>query len=252
MQRPFLPPRNTLANILHLDGTLAHKIFLIHPYAIDLLSLEAHNLNNTSVVLRVIGPGSSALLMSDLELAGWQQIRRNHSTLHSDFLKFPHHGGAWQLIDADDLLNVVRPSAVVISVGTVGEKYKHPHKDVFAALAKHSHIRVMCTQATNQCQISVQDKQISVIKQLDLQASNNGRERIGSKHGCPCAGTVIIELREEMNILQPSIDVHRDIIIIPHFKAHKCIIEQAEQPVQVALVVRESVAQDSTNLHMVG
>lgn len=127
-------------------------MYLVHPYASDFIGLESQGLNDTSVVLRVIGPGSSALLTGDLEPAGWQQLRKNHPDLRSDILKFPHHGGAWQAVDADDLLNTLQPSAVVISVGTEGGKYKHPHKDVFAALSTRPHIRVLCTQATSQCQ----------------------------------------------------------------------------------------------------
>lgn len=233
VQRGDLPPRNTLANILNLEGVLAHNVFLTHPYFMDLPSLESQCLNNTSVVLHIIGPGSSALLTGDLEPAGWQQLLKNHPDLHSDVLKFPHHGGAWQAVDADNLLNTVQPSAVVISVGTEGEKYKHPHKDVFAALAAHPHIRVLCTQATSQCQTSVRDKQGFVIRQLDVQASNNNRLRIGSKGGCPCAGTVIIELGDKMGVLQPSVNVHHDLIIIPHFLEHQCVIEHTKQPVGV-------------------
>ena len=229
MQRGVLPPSNTLANILRLDGVLARNVFLIHPYGSKLSGLESQGLNNTSVVLRVNGPGSSALLTGDLEPAGWQQLRKNHLDLRSDVLKFPHHGGAWKATDADDLLDTVQPSTVVISVGTEGEKYKHPHEDVFAALSERPRIRLLCTQATNQCQASVRDKHVSVIQQLDLQATNNGHRRIGSKAGCPCAGTIIIELGREMCVFQPSVNVHRDAIIIPHFTKHKCTIEAAGQ-----------------------
>lgn len=239
VQRGTFPPKNTLANILDLDGTLARNMYLVHPYAGDFIGLESKGLNNTSVALYVKGPGSSALLTGDLEPAGWQGLLKNHPVLHSDVLKFPHHGGTWQAIDADNLLKTVQPSAVVISVGTEGEKYRHPHKDVFAALAKYPNIRVLCTQATNQCQSSVLDKRVPVIKQLDLQASSNSQQRIGSKskQGCPCAGTVIVELGDEMRVLQPSLNVHYELIIGPHFKTHQCIIKGARQR---ALVVKEA------------
>lgn len=53
----------------------------------------------------------------------------------------------------------------------------------------------------------------------------NGYPVLGSKQGCPCAGTVIIELSDEVRVLQPDKTFHRQSIIEPHFKGHKCNIE---------------------------
>ena len=126
-------------NSLPFKGTLARNIYLIHPYAADLFNgLETKGLNNTSVVLHIISSGSSALLTGDLEPAGWKLLQENRPHLHSDVLKFPHHGGKWNAEDTKSLLDAVQPSVVVISVGTEGEKYKHPNKEVFQTLAVQS------------------------------------------------------------------------------------------------------------------
>lgn len=207
---------------LPFEGTLAKSLRLVHPYHADYNELKTKGLNNTSVVLQIIGPSSSALLMADLEPEGWQQLKENHLNIHSDVLKFPHHG-AWKDGDADILLDSLRPSIVVISVGTEAyEKYNHPNPHVFTALAKRPHIRVLCTQATNQCQQAVQNEKDSIVNQFKAQAVKNGDHLIPSKHGCPCAGTVIIELGEEAHVIQPEAKFHRELIIERHFKDHKC------------------------------
>lgn len=211
---------------LPFKGTLAKNIYLIHPYAFDLFNgLEIKGLNNTSIVLHIISSGSSVLLTGDLEPAGWKLLQKNHPHLHSDLLKFPHHGGAWNAEDTKSLLDAVQPSVVVISVGTVGEKYKHPNKEVFQTLAlpEYSHIQVLCTQATNQCQMKVSDQRQAITQLLDQQANSRGRDRVGSRRGCPCAGTIIIELDDGLRVIQPLSTFHQDSIIMPHFKTHKCV-----------------------------
>src|SRR5207249_9883258 len=146
------------------------------------------------VVLRIKGSGSSALLTGDLEPEGWQQLQANHPDLQSDILKFPHHGGAWDQVSAEELLDNIQPSVVVISVGSEGYKYKHPNEHVFVALAQRPHIRVLCTQATDQCQKVVLNHRDAVMRQLKAEADKNDYLMIGSRRGCPCAGTVIMAL----------------------------------------------------------
>ncbi len=210
---------------VQIRGTLAKNIQLLYPYATDLYRWGPQGLNNTSVVLQFLGPASSALLTGDLEPEGWRVLQAIYPDLHSDILKFPHHGGAWNESNTKALLDAVQPSVVVISVGTVGEKYNHPNKEVFDVLSSppYSHIRVLCTQATKQCQAAVSDQKQSVIQCLDQQAGDNGLKRIGSKRGCPCAGTIIVELGEKARVVQPTTVFHQEKIILPHFRAHKCI-----------------------------
>ncbi len=207
-----------------IQGILAENMDLIHPWGIEISDLEKKGLNNTSVILRIVGPNSSALLTGDIEPEGWKVLKSNYARLQSDVLKFPHHGGAWKGSNVDDLLDTVNPSIVVLSVGSNGyEKYTHPHPDVFAALAKRPHIRVLCTQATSQCQNVVPVSKNLVIEQLETQAGKYGRELIGSKRGCPCAGTIVVELSDTLKIIQPEPLFHRNSIIKPYHKQHRCI-----------------------------
>ncbi len=212
---------------LPFEGVLSKSLQLLHPYFADYLDLKTKSLNNTSTVLRITSSKASVLLTGDLEPEGWRQLCTNHPDLHSDVLKFPHHGGAWKSEDVDALLDQVNPSIVVISVGSEGfERYIHPHPDVFTALAKRPHIRVLCTQATNQCQHQqlVQNERASVVNHFKAEADKKGHQFFlsNSKKSCPCAGTIIIELGNEAYVLQPEMRFHRGSIIEPHFKTHKC------------------------------
>lgn len=221
----FINPQvERMPTTLRFGGELAKNILLIHPYVFDIPDLQAKGLNSTSVVLRITGAGSSALLTGDLEPAGWKELCKNYpiANLQSDVLKFPHHGGAWTRENADDLLDTVNPSIVVISVGSKGYKrYTHPHPDVFEVLKKRPNIHLLCTQATNQCQQYVMVQRGTIRDLLIKQASKNGQKLIGSKRGCPCAGTIVIELDESARVIQPEILLHQQTII-PHFKNHQC------------------------------
>jgi len=111
---------------------------------------------------------------------------------------------------------------VVISVGSEGQRYNHPNPSVLAALSKRPHIRVLCTQATDQCRQAVLSQRTAVVNLLKVQANGSGRKLIGSNRGCPCAGTIIIELKDKARILQPDVYFHEQSIIMPHFADHKC------------------------------
>jgi beta-lactamase superfamily II metal-dependent hydrolase len=211
---------------LPFKGRIATTIHLIHPYAADFEVLEAKGLNDTSIVLRVNGAGTSALLTGDLEPFGWRQLADNHQGLSSDLLKFPHHGGAWNCPDTDALLSRTEPSVVVISVGTgdlEGNKYGHPSEDVFAMLSRRR-VQLLCTQATNQCGNSALNKRSAIVAQYKAHGAQNGYEPIISRSGCLCAGTIVVELGDKVRILQPELEFHRKVIVVPHFQNHKCVI----------------------------
>ena len=214
------------------NSTLPKSLRLLHPTSAAITRLETRGLNNTSVVLRVVGPASSALLTGDLEPLGWEELVSNYREfLQCDVLKFPHHGGAWKDVDVNNLLDVVNPSIVIISVGSEGQRYNHPNPSVFAALAKRPHIRVLCTQATGQCRQAVLGQKDAVVDLLKGRLNGSGSKLFRSNRGCPCAGTIIIELKDQARVLQPDIPFHQESIIKPHFTDHKCNL--ADEPSKV-------------------
>lgn len=221
------PLRATRRSSLPFEGTLVKSLRLLHPPHFGYNKLRGSGLNNVSVVLQVRGPDSSVLLTGDLEPEGWQHLKAAYSDITSDVLKFPHHGGRWNKTDTDDLLTIVRPSTVIISVGS-DNTYNHPYPDVFTSLHNRSDIRLLCTQATNQChaQASVQNERSEVIDKFTAQSENARAFRTDvNNRQCPCAGTVIIELDDTPRIVQPDLAFHESLIKV-HFKAHKCNIHK--------------------------
>jgi len=220
------PLRVSARSSLPFDGTLVKSLRLLHPPFIGYNQLRSTGLNNISIVLRIIGTGSSVLLTGDLEPEGWQYLKAEHSEIVSDVLKFPHHGGAWGKTDSDDLLSVVQPSTVIISVGS-DNTYNHPHPDVFTSLHNRGNVRLLCTQVTNQChyQASVQNERSTVMSKFADQSRKTTMFLTNTKdRQCPCAGTVIIELDSKLRIVQPDITFHQ-ALIRTHFKNHQCNID---------------------------
>jgi hypothetical protein len=208
---------------LPIQGNIAQSLEVLHPPSFDLQDLKRHELNDISVVLRVTGTGASALLTGDLEPTGWQYLKDQNYELKSDVLKFPHHGGTWHKAETDDLLSVVQPSVVAISVGS-NNGYDHPYTGVFDALQKRRDLRLLCTQATDKCQTLVQGERDNIIFKFEQQSIKDTSFFLPPKEmQCPCAGSIIIELRDTPRIIQPNIAFHESLINV-HFKKHQCFI----------------------------
>lgn len=203
--------------VMPLEGTIE----LLHPRLADISELTLSGLNNTSGVIKVNGVACSALLMGDLQSVGWDYLKQNTTNLQSSVLKFPHHG-AWKEPEIADLLDSVDPSIVVISVGTQGSRYGHPNQHVLNAIANRTNTRLMCTQATSCCEMQVSVKRSAVIEEYKLWATNSDNYFVNKDSGCPCAGTVIVELGAEAVVLQPSSEFHINNIIC-HFERPQCL-----------------------------
>jgi hypothetical protein len=139
--------------------------------------------------------------------------------LTSDVLKFPHHG-AWNRGQVSQILDDVKPRFVVISVGT-SNTYDHPNQAVFAEISSRPNTRLLCTQATARC-----STKITTVRGEILKAMKSENELLASlserANGCPCAGTVIIELGETVKVLSPSLQLHVEQIIQPRMDKHQC------------------------------
>lgn len=200
---------------LPLEGIIE----LIHPWEADIQDLLSNGLNNTSGVIKVYGENCSALLTGDIEPFGWAQVEQ--SNVQSDVLKFPHHG-SWKNENVGEILNAVNPSFVVISVGTSGIRYGHPNKHVFEAISRLSNTRLLCTQATVQCSKELISNRIQLINSFRKQNSQVDAFFFQEQSGCPCSGTVIVELSDSVRILQPDPEFHQKQIINSFYGNHRC------------------------------
>jgi hypothetical protein len=209
-------------------GTFGQVLEVVHPWHAHLHMLSGSGLNDTSVVLRVRGSGSSALLTGDIEAYAWTMMTNDGvEELRADVLKFPHHG-AWLGGDPRTILDVVQPKAVIVSVGTRGVAYDHPNDDVFAAIRERAPgIRLLCTQATCKCGPAIEAAQLATAAHEHRPATFRNTRRGGI--GCPCAGTVVIALGDTAEILQPTLAFHQDRIIRPLLPAHQCVLLSESQ-----------------------
>ena len=89
------------------------------------------DINNASLVLRLVYGDVSVLLAGDIFANGERALLTSGATLDSDILKVPHHGSATS--STPEFLSAVSPSAAVISVGA-NNHFGHPDADVVQRL----------------------------------------------------------------------------------------------------------------------
>ncbi len=89
------------------------------------------DLNERSVVVRVVGSGCTVLLTGDAEVAAQSRLLAGRADLRAHLLKVPHHGGD---TNAAAFLDTVGARVAVISAGREND-FGHPDPDVLADIA---------------------------------------------------------------------------------------------------------------------
>ncbi len=110
--------------ILDLDPGV--RLYILHPVAryVHPEAGERMNLNNSSVVIKLVFGHTSMLLTGDAEEEVEQQLcDRYGGFLRADLLKAGHHGSSTS--SSARFLGAVHPSTILISVGT-NNKFGHP------------------------------------------------------------------------------------------------------------------------------
>ena len=92
------------------------------------------DVDNASVVLRIVYGKVSFLLAADLFAPGERVLVAGGSTLDSDVLKVAHHGS--RSSSTEELLTAVSPTAAVVSAGK-DNRFGHPHLEAMEALGRH-------------------------------------------------------------------------------------------------------------------
>ncbi|MBI3110402.1 MAG: DNA internalization-related competence protein ComEC/Rec2 [Ignavibacteriales bacterium] len=104
---------------LDLDSTC--RIYVLHPV---MLYDREGNLNNHSLVLKIVYGRTSMLLTGDAEVEAEGKILARYGPfLDSDVLKAGHHGSVTS--SSEEFINGVSPASVLVSVGK-NNKFKHP------------------------------------------------------------------------------------------------------------------------------
>lgn len=96
-----------------------------------LASNDGSDLNNKSIVTRLVYGGTSFLFTGDAETATEDIILQRGYDIKSDVMKVGHHGS--DTSTGDSFLKKVSPKHAIISVGK-GNSYGHPSDDILAKL----------------------------------------------------------------------------------------------------------------------
>lgn len=96
---------------------------------------DSSDINNTSIVLRLVYENVSFLFTADAESSAEKIILNNNIDISSTVLKVGHHGSSTSTTTA--FLKRVSPSYAVISSGE-GNSYGHPHDEIVEKFYKNN------------------------------------------------------------------------------------------------------------------
>lgn len=119
---------------------------------------DTKELNNTSIVLRLIFGETSFLFTGDAEDKVEKDILNNKLNIQADVLKVGHHGSRYST--TDEFLNSVNPKYAIISVGT-GNSYKHP-EDIVLNKLKDNNIEIHRTDKEGTIIVTSNGKNINI------------------------------------------------------------------------------------------
>lgn len=92
------------------------------------------DLNNESVVARVLYGNTAVMLQGDAEKTAEADILNNGFDVSADLIKIGHHGS--RTASSEEWLSAVEPEYAVISCGTQND-YGHPHTETLKNLDKY-------------------------------------------------------------------------------------------------------------------
>lgn len=118
---------------------------------------EDEELNNMSVVFRLVYGNSSFLFTGDAEKRVERKLLEENADLRSDVLKVAHHGS--KTSSTEEFLQAVHPSIAVICCGDGSPS--HPNKDILARLSQIGS-KVYQTDLQGNIKIETDGNQITV------------------------------------------------------------------------------------------
>lgn len=176
------------------SGNLSWQILAPEYYEL-IAAVSLGDPNYASAIILLSAHNSHVLVGSDAPLKVWERIA---DQVPADAIcRWPHHGGTidatGSLKSQEKLFAIVRPSAVVISVGT-GNNHGHPSNAFFHARRENG-VKLLCTEATSACVL-------------------------GGGVGGRCAGSIRVSITESGSSV--SLDAADHQAIIDGFGAAQC------------------------------
>ena len=99
------------------------KLEFLYPFH-DLSGTRPDNLNNTSIVFRLVYKDFKTILTGDAEIEVEKEIIKAGFNLESQVLKAGHHGS--NTASSDDFLDLLKPETAIIQCG-LDNDFGHPH-----------------------------------------------------------------------------------------------------------------------------
>ncbi len=165
------------------------------------------NSNSLSIVARVSYQSTSRLLLTgDLDAVGLENLLDDLSSLQSEVLVFPHHGGRPSRADpakfASSLSQAVEPNMIVFSIGR--GKYQTPRPEIVAGIRSAlPEVTIACTQLSANCASSIPQAPPTHLASIAARGRAN--------HSC-CAGSIRMFLEADAIHYMPAFQQHQSFI----------------------------------------
>lgn len=138
-----------------------NKVYLDILYPLENLEgKEFSNVNNTSIVSRLVFKNHSFLFTGDIEKSVEKELMATEAALSSDILKVAHHGS--KTSSSEEFIQSVKPELAVISCGKEN-KYNYPHLEVLDIFKNFAITNILRTDINGDIKI-VSDGNNFVIK----------------------------------------------------------------------------------------
>lgn len=108
------------------------RLEIIYPFT-SFLGKATDNLNNTSIVAKLIYQDTVILLTGDIEEEAEKEIIQKNTNISAQVMKAAHHGS--NTSNTEDFLKAVKPNSVVISAGK-DNQFNHPSRRVIKRLER--------------------------------------------------------------------------------------------------------------------
>lgn len=116
----------------------------------DVFGHDPKNVNDTSVVMRVLYGNDSILLAGDIEEDAETAILQSGADIRADVLKVPHHGS--KTSSSTGFVLAVAPELAVVSAGR-NNRFGHPHTEV---LNRYAALRIPVLSTANEGSLSLE------------------------------------------------------------------------------------------------
>lgn len=115
------------------------RVFILHPFGpyLEKHDQSGHEVNNSSIVMKIQYAETAFLLTGDLEMDAEQFLLNYDSFLRADVLKVGHHGS--KTSTSEEFLSLIQPDYSIISVGRFNDFFHPSRRIVERLIANQAH-----------------------------------------------------------------------------------------------------------------